>query len=439
MLADADLVRAVGLPQAIEHLQSDPTITGVIVAPEMLTELSSCLNGEALRQQKLDTLHRAGQNLAALDADQLSEMNVETRIEYLKDNLRRTIHDLLHYDVIEIRLLNSQTGQLVPLLAEGMTDEAANRVLYARTEANGVTGFVAATGQSYLCADTANDPLYITGSAVARSSLTVPLIYHDEVIGTFNVENPRMNGFTQEDLQFTELFSREIAQSLHTLQLLSAQQMCTATQSINAINREIAMPIDEVLTLASSLLLKLSSTDPDSAESLHRIIADTRSIKQCVQKVGDDLAPLATGPSTFKNLPVCNLKGMRVLVVDHDERIRRSAHSLLDRYGCQVETAATGSEGLAMAQTGPYDAVLADIRLPDMGGYDTYCRLKSAQPESRLMLMTEFGYDVAHSIVKARADGMRFVLFKPFRPEQVLNALLAPQPNGQTAEPIPAS
>ena len=62
-------------------------------------------------------------------------------------------------------------------LTEGMTPLAANRELYARKEGNGVTGFVAATGQSYLCPDTTKDPLYLEGAAGSRSSLTVPLIY----------------------------------------------------------------------------------------------------------------------------------------------------------------------------------------------------------------------------------------------------------------------
>ena len=48
----------------------------------------------------------------------------------------------------------------------------------------------------------------------------MPLIAGDEVIGTFNVESPRPNAFTLHDLQFTETFSRMIAQALHTLELL---------------------------------------------------------------------------------------------------------------------------------------------------------------------------------------------------------------------------
>ena len=44
-------------------------------------------------------------------------------------------------------------------------------------------------------------------------------------------------------------------------------------------------------------------------------------------------------------------------------------HSLLGRWGCIVETARDGREGLIMARLSTYDAVLVDIRLPDMNGY----------------------------------------------------------------------
>ena len=62
-----------------------------------------------IQQQKLDALHAAGRELAGLDASQLTDMNVADRVELLKVNLRRTIHDLLHYDTIEVRLLDRRT------------------------------------------------------------------------------------------------------------------------------------------------------------------------------------------------------------------------------------------------------------------------------------------------------------------------------------------
>jgi hypothetical protein len=39
-------------------------------------------------------------------------------------------------------------------------------------------------------------------------------------------------------------------------------------------------------------------------------------------------------------------------------------------------------------------------------------------------MMAVFGYDAGHAIVKARQDGMKHVIFKPFRQEQLVNAVL---------------
>ena len=383
---------------------------------------------EVEQQRRLDALHQAGRELAGLDPDQLAEMNIPTRIELLRQNLRRYIHDLLEYDIIEVRLVDRKTHELKPLLEDGMTPSAASRVLHAHPIGNGVTGFVAATGESYLCGDTSNDALYLEGASDARSSMTVPLKYQDEVVGTLNVESPRLNAFGAEDLQFTELFSKEIAAALHTLDLLSAQESCTAAQSLEAINREIVLPVDEILSSASILLQQLEGND-EATVLIHRILAGARAVKTNVRKVADDL-PNEQG---LNNAPPCPLTHKQVLVIDADERMRRSAHLVLSRLGAAVETAGTAGEGIALLANTSFDAVLMDIKPKDMGGYEAYRRLRAARPEALIAMMTTFGYDAAHSILKARQEGLKHVLFKPFRPEQLIAALQDEAPTLEAA------
>jgi CheY-like chemotaxis protein len=403
-------------------------MTGPRSAPTQLIVLARDVTAEQVQQQKLDALHKAGAELAALAPDQLAHMTPEERVELLKSDIRRLTHDLLHYDVIEIRLLDRQTGRLEPLLEEGMTPEAAHRVLYAELQGNGVTGFVAASGQSYLCGDTANDPLYIPGAAGARSSLTVPLLYEDQVIGTFNVESPTLNGFGEQDLQFAEIFCREIAAALHTLELLSAEKHSTATRSVEAISSEVALPVDDILTAATAVLDRYIGHDPEMAAKLRQILAGARAIKQTIQKVGEGLAPADKAPVRSEDGTRPKLKGKRVLVADNDERVRKSAHGLLGRWGCVVETARDAQEAITMARLGTYDYILADIRLPDRSGYEVYRDLRQAQPQARVILMTAYGYDPSHTLVKARQDGLRFMLYKPFRIDQLLAALEGPEP-----------
>jgi CheY-like chemotaxis protein/PAS domain-containing protein len=399
----------------IHEANNDARITQLIAMGRDVT-------AEVNQQQKLDALHQAGRELSALSADQLAEMSAQERVELLKLNIRRFTHDLLHYDVVEIRLLDPQTGRLEALLDEGMSPEAAKRILFPRTESNGVTGYVAATGKSYLCPDTAADPHFIEGSPGARSSLTVPLISQDKVIGTFNVESPKLNAFGAEDLQFAEIFGQKIAAALNTLELLSAEKRSTASQSIDAVNREVALPVDEILAAATAMLDRYIGHDPEMADKLRKILAGARAIKQCIQKVGENIAPPAAGPKPGAGMQP-GLKGLRVLVADHDERVRRSAHSILGRFGCVVETAGDAQEALTMARLSTYDAILTDIRLPDISGFEIYQRLRQVQPQAKVILMTAYGYDPTHCIVKAHQEGLRFVLYKPFRVDQLLDAL----------------
>jgi GAF domain-containing protein len=199
---------------------------------------------EELQRQKLDAIHRAGMELADLTTEEIFNMEVSERIELLKSNILHYTKDLLSFDVIEIRLLDQRTGELVPLLSVGIDKQAAERELYAQSTNNGVTGFVASTGKSYLCEDTSKDPLYLEGFKGAKSSLTVPLLLHDQVIGSFNVESPEPRAFSNSDLQFLEIFCRDLAVALNTLELLVAQQANTAQASVEAIHSAVSLPID---------------------------------------------------------------------------------------------------------------------------------------------------------------------------------------------------
>jgi CheY-like chemotaxis protein/PAS domain-containing protein len=406
--------------------------------PPLLIAVGRDVTALVQQQQKLDALHKAGQELAALAPEQLAEMSVAERVELLKMNILQFTHDLLQYEVVEIRLLDPRTGRLEPLLQEGMIPEAAGREIHVGLEGQGVTGFVAATGKSYVCDDTACDLHYLPGAPGAHSSLTVPLIYRDKVIGTFNVESCRPHNFGEQDVQFAELFSHEVAAALHTLELLSAEKQSTATQSVEAVSREVALPVDDILAAATSVLERYIGHDPEMADKLRKILAGARSIKACIQRVGETMAPQPLAPPPARPTAPPSLKGLRVLVADNDDRVRRSAHGLLGRWGCVVETARDAQEAVTMARLSAYDAVLADIRLPGMGGYELYRRLREAQPQARVILMTGYGYDPSHTLVKARQDGLRCVLFKPFRVDQLLDALASPAPgNGQDAPPAP--
>src|SRR5262249_61021209 len=125
-------------------------------------------------------------------------------------------------------------------------------------------------------------------------------------------------------------------------------------------------------------------------------------------------------------------------------------HKLLEGYGCVVETAHDGGEAIYMVRNmaleGNYDVIIVDIRLPDMTGYELLLKLQEIMDPVPLVLMTGFGYDPGHSIVKARHARLPLYgeLCKPFRLDQLLDTverMVRPQPEREAApsgeKPVP--
>lgn len=389
-----------------------------------IISLTRDVTTEVQQQQRLRAIHQAGLELADLAPEELAQMDVAHRIELIKGHILRHTKDVLNLDAIEIRMLDRTAGKLEPLLSVGMSAQATSRPLFATPQGNGVTGFVAATGKSYLCEDTANDPLYLPGAPGAKSSITVPLVLHDQVIGTLNVETPEPGRFNDEDVQFLEVYARDVAIALNTLELLQAEKASAATESVELISREVALPVDTILRDATNVLDRYIGHEPDVATRLKRILDAAREVKQLIQRVGEKLQP-----SDGHHLPAHRrphnplLAGRRILVVDHDDSVRQAAHVQLGRFGCTVETASEGTEAVTMARLSPYDVFICDIRLPDMGGYEIFTALRASRPSASVILMTGFGYDASHAIVKARREGLRTVLYKPFRVDRLVAAI----------------
>jgi CheY-like chemotaxis protein len=406
------------LTQAAPVKNSELSTDHLIVAVRDVTK-------ESLQEQKLDAILKAGKELADLTGEEVASMQVDERKELLKSNILHFTKHLLNFDVVEIRLLDRNTGSLKSLLAEGLTRQATQRDLFAMPHDNGVTGWVAANGKSYLCDDTTCDPLFLEGCLGARSSLTVPLVLADEVVGTFNVESPQPRAFGTDDLRFLEIFSRDVAAAIHTLDLLEVEKANTAKQNVEAIHRCVALPVDEILNDVVSICEKSQDLDPEVFKRLSNVLRSARNIKQIIQSVGQSLAPaeaqLSPEPADADQ-PLC---GKRILVVDADDTVRSCAHQLLEPQGCVVETARCGTEAVSMERNllaeGGYDVIVADIKLPDMNGYQLMLKLKEIVDPPPLVLMTGFGYDAGHSLVNARKAGLPSYaqVFKPFKPDQV--------------------
>jgi len=115
-----------------------------------------------------------------------------------------------------------------------------------------------------------------------------------------------------------------------------------------------------------------------------------------------------------------------VLVADDDVSIRGTVRAVLEQQGCTVHECSEGTTAIRLireraAAGRPFDLVISDVRMPDANGYEVFRATKDASASTPMMLMTAFGYDPHHSIVRSSQEGLHCFLFKPFQVSQLLD------------------
>ena len=373
---------------------------------------------------RMGAIDRAGAELVGFEAESVRTHNSVERIGALQSRIARIAHDLLHFDHFLIRLIAEPSGKLEPIISVGLPQEAADLELFAQAEGNGISGLVAATGRSVICTDVQADERFMPGLTDAGSSLTVPLRLHDKVIGVINVESAKQDAFTDEDRQFCEILARYIAIALHMLDLLVVERSTTNQSVSGRVEGELKECLEDILSEAE-WLNGLGASDPETVRHIARIRADVESIRARVRN-------MASGPQTLLGVaraladrsedPV--LKGRRILVADDEDKIRRIIRDVLRSRGCVVDVCSNGGEAIARLEAagdGRYDAVISDIKMPDRNGYEVFSAARRRDPTVRVVLMTGFGYDPHHSIVRASQEGLQSVLFKPFQIERLID------------------
>jgi DNA-binding NtrC family response regulator len=121
----------------------------------------------------------------------------------------------------------------------------------------------------------------------------------------------------------------------------------------------------------------------------------------------------------------------RILVVDDDAEMRALLADVLREEGNEVVEASNGAEALLRLRAEPFAAIVLDKNMPGLSGLDLLPGMRTICPEIPVIMITAFG-DVA-TYVDAVEKGASAYLFKPFRMEELLQALrqaLAPVRRG---------
>ena len=372
---------------------------------------------------RVDAVDAAGADLLALDAKVVNPLNVADRLKLVEGKVVGALERLFGARDFEVRLLDASTQRLELVTSRGIAPLPPGRFLHASHDGNGISGRVAADGEPYLCVDALHDPLYVGGLEGARSSMTAPLLLHDKVVGVLNVESRDEARFDEEDLLCLELFGRYVAMALNILDMLVVERYTTNQRVSGALRDEIAAPITSIREAVEAL-----KRDPDVEA---QAVAE---LERAIASVENRVRGATGGPQTVLGVdrldrskgPDPDFVGRRVAVLDDEAPVRDVVANVLAEVGATVDRFTSSAEGCesierAAAAGRPYDVVISDVRMPERNGYEVFRVTKQACPRTQVILMTGFGYDPNHSIVRSTQEGLHCFLFKPFQAQQLVD------------------
>ena len=111
----------------------------------------------------------------------------------------------------------------------------------------------------------------------------------------------------------------------------------------------------------------------------------------------------------------------KILIVDDEDSMRHMLTLILKREGYEARAVGRGSEALALLEGEPFDFILSDVIMPEMGGLDLLRALKEKKVEATIIMMSAYGnLDTA---VEAMKLGAYDYVSKPFKPDEILLTL----------------
>jgi diguanylate cyclase (GGDEF)-like protein len=114
---------------------------------------------------------------------------------------------------------------------------------------------------------------------------------------------------------------------------------------------------------------------------------------------------------------------LRVLILDDEESIRRLLKTALTQFGCQVEVASNGRQGLQILLTKAFDVAVVDLHMQEMNGIAFIQEARKIWPWQGFVIYSGNIDQITAEI--ARREGLHHILSKPLDMKQLMEAILS--------------
>ena len=195
---------------------------------------------------------------------------------------------------------------------------------------------------------------------------------------------------------------------------------------------ELAMVLSRRPSSTSTRLVMLTSAASHHNAAEARAAGITRYITKPIRR-GSLYTLLTTAMGTPSDhdpseprQPLIEMnRSHRVLVVEDNPVNQRIAAHMLEKYGHRVDLAGNGREALELATASRYDAVLMDVQMPELDGWEATRQLRRLEDGSqRTPVIGLTAAATSEDIEQCFEAGMDDVVTKPVREEDLLAAIL---------------
>ncbi|MFN2146498.1 MAG: response regulator transcription factor [Anaerolineales bacterium] len=125
------------------------------------------------------------------------------------------------------------------------------------------------------------------------------------------------------------------------------------------------------------------------------------------------------------------MKG-RILIVDDERAMRKSLEEILNLEGYQVSSVADGKSAIETLETGSFDLMLLDLKMPGVDGLEVLKFASEHAPKCKVIMLTAHGS--LESAIEALRQGAHDYILKPAKPEELVASVAAGISDKQDSE-----
>lgn len=126
-----------------------------------------------------------------------------------------------------------------------------------------------------------------------------------------------------------------------------------------------------------------------------------------------------------------NSKGIKVLIIDDSETIRRTAETLLNKSGYEVGVAEDGFQAFSAIVDFKPDIIFLDIMMPKLDGYQVCSVIKNNPDYEHIPVIMLSSKNDLFDQARGRVAGSEHFMSKPFSKEELVKAIVQHLPNKQ--------